>query len=78
MEEQFSTKDIYLCSALIALGARYDSADRTDPRHIIFYLIPNGLDIDSAHTQWVNNELMVNAVSFKNALQQMKSVIHSG
>lgn len=78
MEEQFSTKDIYLCSALIALGARYESADRTDPRHIVFYLSHSGIDVDDIHTQWVNNELMVNAVSFKNALQQMKSVIHSG
>lgn len=34
-------------------------------------------DLDEYEKQWANGTLMINAVAFKNAIQQMKSVIHS-
>jgi hypothetical protein len=76
MEEKFVTKDIYLSAALIALGALYDGADKSEPRHMEFRLVGDR-DFDDLHTQWVNGTLTVNAVRFKNALQQLKSVVHS-
>ena len=32
-----STKDIYLAAAWMALGAKYERVDKTDPRHQVFY-----------------------------------------
>lgn len=77
MTENFGTKDIYLAAALVALGATYIGADKSEPRHMEFQFLNDGFDYDSVHTDWVNSVLKVNAVAFKNALQQMKSVVHS-
>jgi len=77
MDEKFSTKDIYLAAAIIALGGKYAGADKTEPRHMEFQFEAVGVDYDEIHTQWVNGDLRINAVAFKNAIQQMKSVVHS-
>ena len=77
MEERFSTKDIYLAAAVIALGGKYSGADKSEPRHMVFKFEPVGVDYDEIHTQWVNGDLRINAVNFKNAIQQMKSIVHS-
>jgi len=77
MTEKFSTKDIYLAAAIIALGGQYDGADKSEPRHMKFMFADNGVDYDDIHTQWVNSTLKINAVAFKNGIQQMKSVVHS-
>jgi len=87
-----STKDIYLAAAWMASGAKYEKVDKTDPRHQEFYFsstneepTPDGsmvlvlkvVNMEEIKEQWVNAELMVNAVQFKEALQRMKSIIHS-
>lgn len=101
MKTKITTTDIYLASALVALGARIESSDKADPRHIKFTLIPNEpsvtfqnetlanavttqvssgklpIDLEFYEKEWANGTLMINAVAFKNAIQQMKSVIHS-
>ena len=77
MKDETSTKDIYLAAAFITLGATYDGADKSDPRHMIFSFSGDGVDLDEIETQWVNSQLRVNAVHFKNALQQMKAIVHS-
>jgi len=77
-EEKFSTKDIYLAAAIIAFGGEYIGADKSEPRHMEFqFRIGDSVDLDDIHTQWVNQTLKINAVAFKNAIQQMKSVVHS-
>lgn len=101
MKTKIVTTDIYLASALLALGARIESNDRSDPRHIKFTIIPNEpsvefqsenlmgavttqissgklpIDLEYYEKEWVNGTLMINAIAFKNAIQQMKSVVHS-
>ena len=70
--KSFLTKDIYLAAALIALGAQYDGADKTEPRHMEFRLLSDETDFDDVHTKWVNGTLSGNFIGFKNALQQFK------
>lgn len=91
------TSDIYFAAALMALGAKLESTDKTDPRHMIFklslttpqfnsenlksignvtYSFPV-FDMNYYEKEWVNGSLLINAVAFKNAIQQMKSVIHT-
>lgn len=89
----YKTKDIYLASVILALGGKLDHTDKTDPRHQEFHFSPVGedifvdnsspltishsLDFEQIETDYANADLMINAVKFKEALQRMKSVIHS-
>lgn len=96
MKDKIETTDIYLSAALLALGARLDSVDKTDPRHMKFTIISNVpkfssdalskafengslpiIDLEYYEREWVNGSLMINAVRYKNAIQQMKSSVHS-
>lgn len=38
-----STKDIRLAAAFLALGAKHESTDKTDPRHMEFFFSPKQL-----------------------------------
>ena len=95
------TTDIYFCAALLALGARLESVDKADTRHMEFELsltspqfksenlqsaITNAkepihlgtpMDLNYYETEWVNGTLYINAVAYKDAIQRMKSVVHS-
>ena len=84
-----STKDIYLSALWMAMGAKFERVDRTDPRHQVFYFSESdvpapdgsrvlvGIDLLDLEKQWVNKEIKVNAWEFKEAIQRMKSIIHS-
>jgi len=83
-----STKDIYLSAAWMALGAKFEKVDRTDPRHQEFFfssgkadftdlLAGEEIDLNEIEKQWANEDLRINAVHFKNALQRMKALVHS-
>lgn len=81
------TKDVYLAAAFLTFdGVELIRVDKTDPRHMEFVFekpdLPNivgmsTLTLDDIEMQWVNNELSGNFTDFKNAIQRMKSVIHS-
>lgn len=84
------TSDIYLASALSALGAKLEDVDKTDPRHMVFEFSPRTvsdgvlselkiptLDLDFIETQWVNRTLQVNASDYAEAIKRLKSVVHS-
>ena len=97
MKTKINSSDIYFVAALLTTGAKIESVDRTDPRHIKFNVtIPepvmtftsenlpmgtslmgtlNGLEL--YENQWANGVFMVNAISYKNAIQQVKTLIHS-
>jgi hypothetical protein len=95
MKNKIETTDIYLTAALLALGAKLESTDKSDIRHMRFSVIPNQaefisenlpskpvgdympLDLEFYENQWVNGTLMINAIAFKDAIQRMKSAIHS-
>ena len=92
-QKRFKTKDIYLSAVLMALGAKLEATNRTDPRHQEFEFssvvddvvidenkqldVQHGVDFELVERQYANAELMINAVKFKESLQRMKSVVHS-
>ena len=84
------TKSLGIAAAWSALGATYEKSDRTDPKHIEFFFSPRvastgalkelGIptqDLDKIESDWVNRTLVVNAVEFYDALQRLKTIIHS-
>lgn len=82
------TSDIYFASALSALGAKLESIDKTDPRHMVFEFsspesssdaIPKFavLDLDYIERGWLNKVLPVNAPEYAEAIKRMKSIVHS-
>ena len=87
-----STKDIYLAACFLTLGARHERTNKEDKRHMEFFFSPKplfetgalsgnseaGQDLDKIESDWVNGCVMVNAVQYKDALQRMKAIIHSG
>ena len=89
MKTEKSTRDIYLAAVWMASGAKFIKADRTDPKHQVFHfsmetpddefgkLITPNKSMDVIEKQWINGELMINAVKFKDAIQRMKGVIYS-
>lgn len=87
---KWGTADFYLAAAVMALGAEYDSADKSDPRRMIFYfVIPEDkalleqyfgtykFDFQSVEREWVNGALQVNAQRYANSVKTLKSIIHS-
>lgn len=109
MDKKFTTTSIYMTAAFLALGAKLEDIDKTDPKHMVFALTdgsssPSQITVsdnpvvitpgnttwtpplDSAISEynlsvweksWANGTLMVNAVKFMEAIQRLKSVIHS-
>lgn len=99
MKTNTKTSDIYFVAAMLSLGSKIESVDKSDPRHMEFFIglpvssvysfesknLPDGTvvsagtmtDFDRYERLWANEELIVNAVAYKNALQRMKSIIHS-
>lgn len=86
MKNKIRTKDFYLAAALLALGSKLDEVDKTDSRHMEFTIISERkfesenipvADLESYEKQWANKTLEINAYEFKEAIQRMKSVIHS-
>jgi hypothetical protein len=102
MDKKFITTSIYMTAAFLALGAKLEDIDKTDPKHMIFSLsdgstepvvafkLPDGNNDTSTITytiseynlsvwekSWANGTLMVNAVKYMEAIQRLKSIVHS-
>jgi hypothetical protein len=97
MDTKKST-DFYFAAALMSVGAVLEDTDKSDPKHMEFYLTLASPEFQSvtlasavvnggAETQfrnlayyekeWANGTLQVNAIKYKDAIQRLKSVIHS-
>ena len=97
MKTKINSSDIYFVAALLTTGAKIESVDRTDPRHIKFNVVrdeisytftseqlPVGSSVVASvnglefyENQWANGAFMVNALHYKNALQQVHTLIHT-
>lgn len=86
--KNYKTKDIYLAAVMLALGAKLDHTDKSDPRHQEFHFseyegkgpvdeLLHSVDFEKVELDYANAKLEINAVKFKEALQRMKSIIHS-
>jgi len=71
------TRDIYLAAIYISLGVLYSHADKRDVRHQEFIFNGDVAITEKIRADYINGVLMVNAVKFKEAIQRMKSEIHS-
>lgn len=79
------TQDLYLAAAFLALGAKYVGADKSNPRKMTFKFTSNLVEDDdqpfpfsTVERDWINRILLVNAKRYAEALQSMKSIVHSG
>ena len=76
------TTKIYLAAALLSLGAGLDYVDKSDPRHMEFCLIYSAPFAEEDEwfernlQEWENKTLTVNAVSYMDSLQRLKSEVH--
>ena len=87
MDTEKQSSDVYFIAALLSLGAVISKIDREDPRHMVFTVtnvekfdqenpLPY-LNFEKIETEWVNATLVCNAQQYKEAIQRMKSTIHS-
>lgn len=81
-KNQMRTTKLYLAAALIALGAGLQKIDKSDPRHMEFYLTFSGPFtvekdwFDSQVKLWESRELNVNAQDYVDAIQKLKGEVH--
>jgi hypothetical protein len=86
----WGTSTLGLAAAVKALGAEFTKVDKTDSRRMVFYFaIPKDtydlekyfgnlkFDFSAVEIQWTNGNLQVNARRYFEALQDLKSVIHT-
>ena len=86
MIKRYPTKDIGLAAALMALGAVYDGADKSNPRQMTFYFVSpepesddtQPFDFEKVERLWVADALIGNLKHNFRAGRDLKSVVHSG
>lgn len=88
---EWGTSVLGIAAAVKSLGAEYVRTDKTNSRSMVFYFCvpedPAGLDkilgelhftFDEVERDYTNGKLKVDAKAYYQALQDLKSVIHSG
>jgi hypothetical protein len=88
--KEWGSSTLGLAAAVKSLGAEFVRVDKSDSRRMIFYfVIPKDtldleryfgnlkFDFSSVEIQWTNGNLQVNARRYFEALQDLKSVIHT-
>ena len=76
------TTKLDLAAALISLGAGLGKIDKTDPRHMEFHLTYSAPFADeddwfyNRKREWDGRTLQVNARTFSDTLQMLKSEVH--
>jgi hypothetical protein len=85
---QKTTRDLYLAAAFLALGAKYEGANRTDPKNMEFIFTPKVTksdaipkvplqDLEKVESEWINETLVINATEYAAAIKRMKSLVHT-
>lgn len=87
---EWGTTTLGIAAAVKCLGAKYVRTDKSNPRSMVFYFtVPedvSGLDkllgelhftFDEVERDYTNGELRVDAKAYYQALQDLKSIIHS-
>ena len=72
----YKTTNIYLAAAMLSLGAELEDIDYSDRRHQVF-ILGGRQDFSMIEKQWYANQLNGNLCRYKDALQKLKSKIHS-
>ena len=88
--KEWGSSTLGLAAAVKALGGEFVRVDKSDSRRMIFYFtIPKDtydiekyfgnlkFDFSAVEIQWTNGNLQVNARRYFEALQDLKSVIHT-
>jgi hypothetical protein len=88
---EWGTPTLGIAAAIKSLGAKYVRTDKTNTRSMVFYFcVPedvSGLDkilgemhftFDEVERDYINGDLRVDAKAMYTALNELKSVIHSG
>lgn len=79
-----TTKNIYLAAVFLCIGAILKEVKKDDLRHQEFVFEMYDRDgniaigvLDKVEIDYANKQVMVNAADYREALQRMKSVVHS-
>ena len=91
LDEEWGTSTLGIAAAVKSLGAEYVRTDKSNTRSMVFYFCvpkdPSGLDkilgklsfaFEDVERRYTNGSLPVDAKAYYQALQDLKSVIHSG
>jgi len=87
---EWGTSSLGIAASVLALGADYVRTDKTDHRRMVFYFaVPNDkahierylgnfkFDFELVEREYTNGNLWVDAKRLVQAMQDLKSVIHS-
>lgn len=83
MEYEIGTPVLRLAAAYLALGKKYIRADKTNPKMVKFYFthpdVLDGVNIEFAtiEERFVNKSLLVNEHLYNEALNTLRSIIHT-
>lgn len=72
----YKTTNIYLAAALLILGASLEDIDYSNIKHQVF-ILGGRLDFLTIERAWFDGNVNGNLVKYKDALQKLKSKIHS-
>lgn len=72
----YKTTNLYLAAALLSLGAALDDIDYSDKRHQVF-ILSGRHDFQTIERAWYDSRVTGNLCHYRDALQKLKSKIHS-
>ena len=75
MEEQYRSRDFYLCGYLLSIGHQLQSHSRDNG--ITTFIFKDSSNLQSAVNQYYGMSASVNPVVYGQSLRSLKSIIHS-
>lgn len=74
--KSYKTTNMYLAAAMLSLGASLDDIDHSDRKHQVF-ILGKRPDFDLIEKAYNEGRLSGNLCKYRDALQILKSKIHS-